>query len=90
MIIIGPVLENEPANWEVRIGDKKFSAKMTDSKFLSLMAKGKIAFGINDYIITDLETIVTINEGVDKSVKHYIRKAYSYPKYKQQTDFALF
>lgn len=90
MVIVSPVLESEPASWRVRIGDRKFSAKMTDEAFLASMNKEKIAFGKGDTIVADLETIITKNEGSAPTTKNYIRKVHSYPKYPQVKGQTLF
>lgn len=90
MVIVSPVLESEPASWRVRIGDRKFSAKMTDEAFLASMNKEKIAFGKGDTIVADLETVITKNEGSAPTTKNYIRKVHRYPKYPQIKDQTLF
>ena len=90
MVIVAPVLESEPASWKVRIGDRKFTARMTDESFLKSMNNEKIAFGKGDTIIADLETIIIKKEESPSSPKHYIRKVHSYPKYPQQKEATLF
>lgn len=90
MVIVAPVLESEPASWKIRIGDKKFSARMSDESFLTLMNEEKIAFGKGDTIVADLETQITTKEGSTPSVKHFIRKVHKYPRYAQSSNPTLF
>lgn len=85
LIIVSPVLETEQAMWKFRMGDRKLSAKMTDNDFLELMSKNKIAFGIGDVLVADLETIITKKSDDTPDVKHYIRKVHQYPQYATQT-----
>ena len=49
---------------------------MTDIDFLELMSKNKIAFGIGDVLVADLETIITLKRDNTPNVKHYIRKVH--------------
>lgn len=88
--IVAPVLESEQASWKVRIGDRKFTAKMTDEIFLASMNNEKIAFGKGDSIVADLETIITKKEGTAPVTKYYIRKVHKYPKYPQESAGNLF
>ncbi len=85
LTIVSPVLEAEQAMWKFRMGDRKLSAKMTDTDFLDLMGKSKIAFGIGDVLVADLETIITMKSDDTPDVKHYIRKVHQYPQYATKT-----
>lgn len=81
LTIVSPVLEAEQATWKFRMGDRKLSAKMTDNDFLDVMSKNKVAFGIGDVLVVDLETIMTVKSDNTPDVKNYIRKVYEYPRY---------
>lgn len=82
--IIAPVLESEPASWRVSFDGRKISAFMYDEDFLKKMRETKIAFGMGDVIIADLEIKVKKVDGKKFRPKYYIRKVYKYPEYSSQ------
>lgn len=82
--IYGPILENTPSSWRVKMNGKKISACMTDSEFLDEMTAKKIAFAPDDEIIADLEEVIS-EDAKGKHTKWYIRKVHSYPKYTRIT-----
>jgi len=81
LFAVWAVLESEQAMWKFKLGDRKLSAKMADEDFLKLMDERKIAFGMGDVIVADIETIVTKKSDDTPDVKHYIRKVDQCPQY---------
>lgn len=78
--IYGPVLENKPSSWRVRLNGEPIHAYMRDCDFLQEMTAKKIAFAPDDEIIADLEEVITEDEkGLHR--KWTILKVHSYPKY---------
>lgn len=82
--IVSPVFMNKPSSWRVSYNGLTISAKMEDKNFLETMDVQKIAFAKGDVIVADLESMaLKTDKGI--SVKHYIRKVHSYPRYTKIT-----
>lgn len=78
--IYGPILDNKPSSWRVKMNGRKIQAYMSDKDFLEEMTAKKIAFAPGDEIMADLEEIITEDEK-GSHIKWYVRKVHSYPKY---------
>lgn len=82
--IYGPILEDKPSSWWVKLNGQPFRAYMADRDFLKEMKAKRIAFAPDDEIIADLEEVIS-EDAKGKHTKWYIRKVHSYPKYTRIT-----
>ena len=78
--IYGPILENKPSSWRVKINGHPIRAYMSDKDFLEEMTAKKIAFAPGDEIIADIEEVISEDERGEHR-RWSIKKVHSYPKY---------
>lgn len=84
--IVSPVFMNKPTSWKVLLNGTTINARMTDLDFLETMDIQRIAFAKGDIIIADIESIAS-NTPKGISLKHFIRKVHSYPRYTKITKY---
>lgn len=78
--IYGPIFDNKPSSWRVKLNGYPIRAYMSDKDFLDEMTAKKIAFAPGDEIVADLEEVISEDEKGEHR-NWIIKKVHSYPKY---------